>query len=135
MSGVKVLGELLNASTAMLAAVPSDQIKGGGLAPGFKLNAIVVRSISKVYQQPLTLGATRRVLERVQLSGLASTYAEQIEIMGLAVRACADKRGSFGGVSDVSVLLGAAGPDFIHGDQGIFEGSQDFMVSYNEGTI
>jgi hypothetical protein len=135
MSGVKVIGELLNASAAMLAAVPSDQMKGGGLEPGFQLNAIVVRSISKTYAQPLSLGAKRRVLERVQLSGLAKSYLEQIQIMGLAVRACADKRGNFGGVEDVSVLLGAAGPDFIHGDQGIFEGSQDFMVSYNEGTI
>ena len=135
MSGVAVIGELLNASAALLAAVPSDQIKGGGLAPGFKLNAIVVRSISTVHDQPLRRGATRRATERVQVSGLAATYADQIQILKLIRWACDGKRGNFAGVTDVSVLIGAAGPDFIHGEPSIFEGSQDFMVSYNEGTI
>lgn len=135
MSGVQVIGELLNASAAVLAAVPTDQIKGGVLPPGFKLDAILVRSVSTVFDQPLKRGATRRARERVQVTALAATYAGQDAILKLVRSACDGKRGDLAGVTDVSVLLGAAGPDLFYDAESIFEGSQDFMVSYNEGTI
>jgi hypothetical protein len=132
MSGVAIIGELLNASTSLLAVVPTARIMAGALPQNITLPALAVTSISVVDRNTLKDGSTRRVTERVQVTVLAKNYAENGAVLALVRTACASKRGTFAGKTAVVVLLDGAGPDFMDDAASIWMKTQDFRVSFNE---
>lgn len=132
MSGVAIIGELFNASTPLLTAVPTDRIKAGALPQNIALPALAATSVSVVDRNTVKDGTTRRVTERVQVTVLARTYAEMLAVLALVRAACASKRGTFAGKTVVVVLLDGAGPDFMDDAASIWMKTQDFRVSFNE---
>jgi len=134
MSGVAVIGELLNGYSPLTTLVPAERIKAGVLAQNIGLPAVAVTSISGVDRNILAAGDKRRVNERVQVTVLANSYRDKRNILQLVRRACADKHGDFANVTDVSVLTDGTGPDFLSDDAQIWMQSQDFGVSFNEPT-
>jgi len=134
MSGVRVIGELLLADSAVLAIAPAGQIAGGVLPRNTPLPALAVTSISGVDLQVLRRGSTRRVFERVQVTAFAANYQQQKDLLAAVRRACADKYGDFGGVTAVSVITDVMGPDFMIEGEDIWCQAQDFQVSFNEAA-
>lgn len=134
MSGVSVVGELLNADIDLLAVVPAAKIKAGSLPENTAPPAIAVTQISGVDRNIISPSEVRRVSERVQVTVVATTYREKRTVMQLVRRACADKRGDFAGVTAAVVLTAGTGPDFISDDSSLWMQTQDFGVSFNETT-
>jgi hypothetical protein len=132
MSGVEVLGAILTVDGPLLAVVPAARIMGGDLPQGITLPAIVVTSVSGSDWAVLKADGVRRVSERVSATVLANNYAEQKAVIRLIRTACADKRGDFGGVTEVSITTDVRGPDMRSDDNSIWFQSQDFSVSFNE---
>jgi hypothetical protein len=132
MSGVEALGEVMTADAPLLAVVPAARMRGGDLPQGITLPAIVAVSVSGVDRSVITASGKRRVTERVSATVLANNYEELKAIIRLVRTACADKRGDFGGVTDVSITTDVRGPDMRSDDNSIWFQSQDFSVSFNE---
>lgn len=135
MSGVSVIGALLNGYTPLTDIVPAARIKAGDLPQGVSLPALAVTSVSGSDTNMLSTGAKRRVRERVQVTVLAPNYRTKASVMRLVKLACADKRGDIADVFEASVLTDGAGPDFMSDDATIWMSTQDFSVSFNEATI
>lgn len=134
MSGVEIVGALLNASTDLLALVPTARIKAGALPQGVALPAIAVTSVGAIDRNILSQGSARRVSERVQVTVLAANYRDKETILRLVRSACADKRGDLASTTAADVLTDGAGPDFQSDDSTIWMKTQDFSVSFNEPT-
>jgi len=134
MSGVAVIRELLLASAEYLAMVSAENTRAGVLPIKTPVPAVGVMSISIVPLNFLAPGSRRRFTERVQVTALADDYVQKEEILALARRICADRLGEFADVTEVSVLLDSAGPDFTSDDGSIVMQSQDFSVGYNVAT-
>ena len=127
MSGVWVLGELARAHTGLVTLL-GDDIKGGAT------DAVPSLSFTRVSRRRLAAlsAGAKRWTERVQASAAGRDYEEQTQIIDMVIEAATYQIGDFAGVTEVSVILDAAGPDFVSSDPTIWYGSQDFIVSYNE---
>ena len=130
MTGVDIVGELLNSNEVLIAAVPASQIKAGALPDGVVLPTLLVRMTSNVERQTLVRGATVRTIERISVTVRAASYRDQVAAMKLVVKACAGKTGSIAGAANVSVLTAGRGPD-LRGPGNSFEQTQDFRVSFD----
>lgn len=132
MSGVTIVGALLQADNAMTASIPAEWIVAWMLPQGAPANAIVVERVSRTEWQPLAGEPTRLVTERVQINIRAASGRERVEIETLARHAVADKVGTIAGFTNVAVLLAGGGPDFMDDAASIFLTSFDVRVSFNE---
>ncbi len=130
MTGVDIVGELLNSDEPLIAAVPAGQIKAGALPDGVVLPTLLVRMTSNVERQMLKRGATVRTIERISVTVRAASYRDQGAVMKLVVKACAGRTGSIAGADNVSVLTAGRGPD-LRGPGNSFEQTQDFRVSFD----
>jgi len=130
MTGVDIVGELLNSDEPLIAAVPAGQIKAGALPDGVVLPTLLVRMTSNVERQMLKRGATVRTIERISVTVRAASYRNQGAVMKLVVKACAGRTGSIAGADNVSVLTAGRGPD-LRGPGNSFEQTQDFRVSFD----
>jgi hypothetical protein len=130
MTGVDIVGALLNSDDALLAAIPAGQIKAGALPDGVVLPTLLVRMTSNVERQTLVRGATVRTIERISVTVRAASYRDQVAAIKLVVKACAGKTGSIAGAANVSVLTAGRGPD-LRGPGNSFEQTQDFRVSFD----
>jgi len=130
MTGVDIVGELLNSDEPLIAAVAAGQIKAGALPDGVVLPTLLVRMTSNVERQMLKRGATVRTIERISVTVRAASYRDQGAVMKLVVKACAGRTGSIAGADNVSVLTAGRGPD-LRGPGNSFEQTQDFRVSFD----
>ncbi len=130
MTGVDIVGALLNSDDALLAAIPAGQIKAGALPDGVVLPTLLVRMTSNVERQTLVRGATVRTIERISVTVRAASYRDQVAAMKLVVKTCAGRTGSIAGAANVSVLTAGRGPD-LRGPGNSFEQTQDFRVSFD----
>lgn len=132
MSGVLIVGELMRAFQPLTAEVPVAQIKAWKVPQGTPLPSVVLTRVSRAARQLLAEEAFRLVTERVQGTAHAASGLQREAILKLMRRACADKRGTIAGFTNVSVLLAGGGPDFMDDAASIFMGSEDLRVSFNE---
>jgi len=126
MSGVSIIGALLQADASITAT-----IKAGQLPDGVALPALLVRSVSMVERVTLKRGDYVRVKERVSVTVRAASYRDQRNLLKLARDACAGEFGTIAGFENASVINAGTGPDLI-GPGNTFEQTQDFMTSFNE---
>lgn len=126
MSGVSIIGALLQADASITAT-----IKAGQLPDGVALPALLVRSVSMAERVTLTRGNYVRVKERVSVTVRAASYREQRSLLKLTRDACAGEFGNIAGFENASVINAGTGPDVI-GPGNTFEQTQDFMTSFNE---
>lgn len=143
MNGVAIMLQVLGDNVAVTALVPDHTPTGGsalsrviaGVVPlGTPLPAVSVASVSSVDRNLLAPGVTRRVTERVQVTGMAATYPAMKAIMAAVKRAGADQMPAVAGVTDVVIHTDSAGPDFMDESASIYLGTQDFRISFNELT-
>jgi len=131
MSGVAIISELLRESAAVVAVVEVGNIKGGRLADGAPLPALVLRSVSLVDRQPLAREAMVRSTERVSVTVRAASYRDQRAIIKLVRTTCTTVTlPAHDDARNIAVLTAGAGPD-LNGPGGSFERSQDFYVTYD----
>ena len=129
MSGVTIIGALMEASAPLLAEIPADRIKAGRLPNGVGLTAALVRHVSTLDRVKLD-GTTERLTARIAVTVRAKSYREQGVAIALIRAACRGFVGNVAGFSRVSVLSAGLGPD-VNGPGNSFEQTQDFKVSFD----
>lgn len=132
MSGITIAGELLRGDAALIAAVPSANIRAWKLKDSTTGKSIVVKRVSRVKRQFLEAQDVWLVTERVQATVRATNGDDRELIVRLGERACADRIGTIAGFQNVAVLSGGAGPDFMDDAGTVFMGSFDLLISFNE---
>lgn len=130
--GVSTVLQLLSNDAPLLALVPITRMSAGVLPQGIALPAISVTSVSKNDRNIPNAGTYRYVVERVQVTVLASTYPSQKAVLAAVRKAAADKFPTVSGLIRVTVHTDTAGPDFMNEDASVYIGSQDFRTSYSE---
>lgn len=136
MSGVKIIRALLVQSSALVALVPdsASRICAGVLAQGTTLPAIALTDVVGMDRNILAPGFTHHVTDRVQVTVITQTYAQQKQLLALVRSACRDKIGLIAGVQGVTVHTESKGPDFNDPAAGFYMQTQDFRVEYQEAA-
>lgn len=130
MSAEKIITALLRAHAPLVALV-GTRIGFGPLPQNTALPALATNLISDRERMTLSLAETTRLHRaRMQVTVLASSYAQQKELVDLVGRACSKKRGTIAGFNGVVVLADIEGPDSRDDDATIFAQTTDFMVTY-----
>lgn len=132
MSDVKVVRYLLANNSGLIAVVPATKIMAGVIPQGTVLPAIAVSHVSTVRQQLISAGVTQLCTSRVQITVHARTYVEQKSVLALVRSALPRTHGAVSGVNVDSLVHNLDGPDFRDDEAGIFMGSVDYMVTFNE---
>jgi hypothetical protein len=131
MSGVTAIVYLLKNNAPLTAVVSASKIAAGRIPQGTALPAIEVSHISGVWRNEISAQSTY-CTARVQVTVLASTYAQQKQIMALVRTAVPRTRGTINSVNVDCILRDSDGPDFRDDDAGIYMQTQDFFVKFNE---
>lgn len=133
MSAEKAIYALLQASTGLLAVVPSNRIFAGVIPLNTVLPAISYSHISTV--ENTTIDANSQyglVTSRIQVLVATKEYPTVKDVMRLIRLACNYKRGTFNGVIVNSVLRDIVSPDMADDEVGIYYQSIDFKVTFQE---
>lgn len=130
MSDVKAVRYLLAHNAALIAVVPAVRIVAGVIEQGTPLPALAVTHVTTIRHQ--LIARAGQCVARVQVTVLAATYPEVKSILTLVRAALPRTHGTVNGVKVESLVHDVEGPDFRDDDAGIFMGSQDVIVTYNE---
>jgi hypothetical protein len=131
-SGVKIIRSLLVSASPVIALVPVDRIVAGVLKTGVLLPALAITDVVGIDYNIVKAGTTHQVMDRVQVTACATTYAELKAVMKAIRTACRDKIGAIAGFVNVTVHTDGKGPDFTVPDSGIYMQTQDFRITYTE---
>jgi len=131
-SAVKAVRFLLSNDAGLTALVPSDRIVAGRLEVGSKLPAVVVSQISTQRRAVVVRGPTQFCTSRVQVTVFAKSYPEQDALQQLVRKALPPMRGTINRVDLDSIQSGGDGPDIRDDAAGIYMGTSDFIVTFNE---
>ncbi len=130
MSDVKVVSYLLANNAGLIAVVPAAQILTGVIPQGTALPALCVTHVSNPRAQ--LIAGPGLCVARVQITVQAASYAQQKQVLGLVRAALPRTHAVVNGVKVQSLVHDMEGPDFRDDQAGIFQGSQDVIVTYNE---
>lgn len=128
---VTAINHLLSQDAALIAVVPAARIKSGPLPQDTTLPAISVSHVSTTRRQNVPGTGTAFCSAVVQVTVIAGTYPTLRSTLDLVVAALPRSRGTANGVDVDAVIPLSAGPDFTD-EAGLFMGSHDFSVTYNE---
>jgi hypothetical protein len=131
-SAVKAARYLLANDAGLAALVPTERIVAGRLEVGAKLPAVVVSHISTQRRAVVQQGPTQFCTSRVQITVFAKSYPDQDVLQKLVRNALPPTRAVINGVDVDSIQSGGDGPDIRDDAAGIFMGSSDFIVTFNE---
>lgn len=132
MSGTAIINYLLSNNANLVAVVPEDRIISGVIPLGTELPAISVTQISGKQYNTLAMNSeTYLVTDRVQVTAHCKDYASMKSVLALALSACPLSRGTINGFQSEGVLPESEGPDLYDPDDGIYQQSHDFMVSFH----
>ena len=136
MSGVAIVRALLAADPRVTAIVPANRIFSGVIKQGTALPAISVMKIYGSEQETTARNLKSRMIRhRVQVTVLTN---QDYITSDKAIRATALSGGVHTGVivgfPVRSILPYGENPDIPPGDDGIYEQSRDFMVTFIEAN-
>lgn len=131
MSGVVAITYLLMNNAPLIAVVPAARIAAGVIPQGTALPAIEVSHLSGTWRSEIS-AQSGYCSAHVQVTVLASSYAQQKQIMALVRAAVPRTRGVINGINVDCILRDSDGPDFRNDDTGIYMQTQDFFVKFNE---
>jgi len=136
MSAVAIIRALLAASPAVTALVPAARIFAGIAPQGTALPLISVTEVSHRELDTVARASERvTVRARVQVTVSAASYISQKTILKEARLGPGVHRGVVVGFDVKAVQPAEVSPDLNQGDDnGIFEQSRDFMVTYAEAS-
>jgi hypothetical protein len=133
MSGAEIIWFLLASNSGLLAAVPKARIKSGVLPLDTVLPAISVQVISGSEHNNVPMNSAFVLMtNRVQVSVLAKTYADQKSILDLVRSACPNTHGDVNGAAVDSILPDTIGPDLFDAEETVYMQSRDFIVKYSQ---
>lgn len=132
MSDVKAIRYLLANNAPLIAVVPAAKIMAGVIPQGTALPAIAVGHVSTLRRHTIAASGTEHCTARVQVTVHASTYVSQKAVLTLVRAALVRTRGTINGVAVDSLLHDLDGPDFRNDEAGIFMGSVDYIITFNE---
>jgi hypothetical protein len=105
----------------------------GPLPQSIALPVISILQVSRVpITEMLTEESVRLWRGRVQVTVFANSYTDMRSVLALVRGALPRSRGTVNGVKVESVLLDNEGPDMADEESGIFLGSVDVTVTFNE---
>ncbi|WCT75034.1 hypothetical protein PQ455_07415 [Sphingomonas naphthae] len=130
MSAVEIIGAVLAADAAFVAAVPEGQFDYWDLPQGTPLPSVLLTEISRVEPPALSGKTLGPVIERIQATVRANSGEERKAILDLIRDACRGRTGTIAGCLNVAVLLAGDGPQFKDADAAIYIGSTDLRVSF-----
>ena len=129
--GVSSVRYLLANSAGLTGQVAATKIMAGVLPQGTAAPAVSIMSVSAIRPQNIA-DASGMVRERVQVTVLAATYPALKTVQGLVRAALPRSRGVVNGCAVDSIIPDVQGPDFTDPDNGLYIGTQDYMVTYTE---
>jgi len=130
MSGVNVIRYTLANNAALIAVVPATKIMAGVLPLNIVFPAIQIRQISGTEYKTIKQTGSDLVNERVQVTVLATTYAQQKSILALIKTALPSVRATVNSIVVDSIARDFTGPDLYNEDPVIYEQSVDYFVKY-----
>jgi hypothetical protein len=131
-SAVKVARYLLANYPDLTALVPADRVVAGRLEVGSQLPAVVVSQVSTQRRPVVVRGSTQFCTSRVQVTVFARSYPEQCALRRLVQTALPPIRGIVNGIDVDSIQSGGDGPDTRDDAAGVYIGTSDFIVTFNE---
>lgn len=134
MSSVAIMRELLVNWAPLTALVPTGRIVAGIIPQNTVLPAVSIHEISSNEIGTVAReGATTTNRSRVQVTVVAKSLGAQKAIIKAAKLGGGTHRGVVAGYNVMSVLPEGVGPDLNNlDDDGIYEQSRDFMVTFVE---
>jgi hypothetical protein len=131
--GTSAVWYLLKTNVTLIASVPAARITSGVIPQATALPAIGLTSVSQVRRRTVgDAAADKFVTERVQVTVHADTYPNLKAALALVRSAVTRRPGTVNGTAVDSILVDVTGPDFRNDQAGIYAGSQDFLVRFNE---
>lgn len=136
MSGAAILRELLAQHPPVLLYVPDARsVRAGILPQGSPVPALTSHTISEEEIPTLArLGKNKTLRERVQVTALARDYSSMKRLLKAAALGPGVYTGAVLGYRVKSILPAGVGPEIPPGDDGIYEQSRDFVVTYVEAN-
>jgi len=128
-SAASAVRYLLANNAGLLAVVPATRIIAGILPQGTALPAIAVTHISTMRNQ--LISGAGQCIARVQVTVMQTSYPLQKSTLDLVRAALPRTHGTVNGVKVESLVVDMEGPDFTD-EAGIFMGSQDVILTFNE---
>lgn len=133
MSGVAILRALLLANTNVTAV--TARVVAGVLPQGVTLPAIGVSEVSSNEERTVARNLpVKMIRERVQVTALAKDYATMKKLIKAAALGPGVHTGVVLGFRVNSILPEGVGPEIPPADDGIYEQSRDFMVTFLEAN-
>lgn len=137
MSGVAVIRSLLAANSNVIAVVPAARIISGDLPLNTAMPAIGITKVSGVPYRMIDVNAGAKMrIDRVQVTVFRKAppadvgYPGLDSLLALVLPACANQRGTVGGISVDSIAPDIEGPDLPIPEMAIFTRSMDFIVHH-----
>lgn len=136
MSGAAILRELLAQHQPVLLYVPDARsVRAGILPQGSPVPALTAHTIREEEIPTLArLGKNKTLRERVQVTALARDYSSMKRLLKAAALGPGVYTGTVLGYRVKSILPAGVGPEIPPGDDGIYEQSRDFVVTYVEAN-
>ena len=136
MSGAAILRELLVQHAPLRDHVPDARnIRAGILPQGSAIPAVTAHTIDSNEIATLARrGRNKTIRERVQVTALARDYAAMKRMLKAAGLGRGVYTGTVLGYRVQSVLPAGEGPEIPPGDDGIYEQSRDFVVTFSEAN-
>lgn len=130
MSGAAIINYVLSQNAPLTAVVSGTKIIAGMVPLNVELPAISIRQISGAERESIKRTGTRTVTDRVQVAALASTYAQQKQIIELIRNAVTSSRTTTNTFQVDSISHDIDGPDLYSEEPVTFEQSIDFIVRF-----
>lgn len=136
MSSTAIMRALLVNHSPLTTLVPGSKVFVGAIPQGTVLPAVL---ITEVDGYPRAVSTTRNqshdmIEARVQVTVQAKSYADMKRILLAAKLGKGVHSGRFGNYRVKSVLPAGVNPELPPADDGIFEQSRDFMVTFMEAN-
>lgn len=136
MSGAAILRAMLAAHEPVLQYLPGPgSVRAGILPQGSPLPALSVHEVDSNEIATLArLGRNKTIVERVQVTALARDYPGMKNLLKAASLGRGVHTGTVLGFRVKSILPAGVNPEMPPGDDGIYEQSRDFVVTYVEAN-
>jgi hypothetical protein len=134
-SGVAIIRELLARDPAVVVMVPADRIVAGLLKQGSPIPALTAHQVGDTEAETTARNLSLRMMrERVQVTALAKDWVTMKKIIKAASLGGGVYTGTVLGFKVCSVLPLGANGEIPPGEDGIYEQSRDFMVTFLEAN-
>lgn len=133
MSSVAITLALLRAHAPVLAILPATSVYAGPVPQGKAYPAISIREVSSNEQSTVNRERPKTLVRaRVQVTVLATTYPQMKALLLAAKLGAGNHTGMIGAYEVNSVRPESVNPEMPVDDDGIYEQSRDFMVTFLE---